>query len=55
MVDALLAFLISLGIVIAGVSWIVVGISSPLCIGIGIASIAVGAISFFNELRLRAK
>ena len=51
MLDALLAYLISLAIIGAGVGWIVVGMSSMLCVGIGIASIAVGAASFLNELR----
>jgi hypothetical protein len=49
--DTFLAYLISLGIIGAGVCWIVVGMNSTVCIGIGIASIAVGAASFLNELR----
>ena len=53
MINTLLAYLISLGIIAAGVGWIVVGINSTLCIGIGIASIAVGVASFVNELRYR--
>lgn len=54
MLDTILAYFISLGIVGAGVCWIVVGMNSTVCIGIGIASIAVGAASFLNELRYRA-
>jgi hypothetical protein len=53
MMDTLLAYLISLGITGAGVGWIVVGTSSTLGIGIGIASLAVGAASLLNELRYR--
>ena len=53
MIDTLLAYLISLGIIGAGVGWIVVGMNSTLCIGIGIASIAVGTASLLNELRYR--
>jgi hypothetical protein len=51
MLDTILAYLISLGIVGAGVCWIVVGMNSTVCIGIGIASMAVGTASLFNELR----
>jgi len=51
MIDTLLAYLISLGIIGAGVGWIVVGMSSTLCIGIGIASIVVGMASLLNQLR----
>jgi hypothetical protein len=46
MIDALLAYLIQLGIIGAGV-----GMNSTLCIGIGIASTAVGTAGFLNELR----
>jgi hypothetical protein len=54
MISTLLAYLISLGIIGAGVGWIVVGgTSSALCIGIGIAAIAVGTASLLNELRYR--
>jgi hypothetical protein len=51
--DTLLAYIISFGIIGAGIGWIVVGMSSTLCIGIGVASIAVGAASILNELRYR--
>jgi hypothetical protein len=51
MIDTLLAYFISLGIIGAGVGWIVVGLNSTLCIGIGIASIIVGVASLLNELR----
>ena len=51
MINTLLAYLISLGIIGTGVGWIVVGMSSTLCVGIGITSIAVGAASVLNELR----
>ena len=53
MISTLLAYLISLGIIGVGFGWIVVGTNSTLCIGIGIASIAVGATSLLNELRYR--
>jgi hypothetical protein len=53
MIDTLLGYLVSLGIIGAGVGWIVVGRSSTLCVGIGIASIPVGATSLLNELRYR--
>ena len=53
--DTNLAYLISLGIIGAGVGWIVAGTNSALCIAIGIASTAVGAISVLNELRHRAQ
>jgi hypothetical protein len=36
-----------------GVAWIVVGMNSALCIGIGVASIAVGVASLANELQHR--
>jgi hypothetical protein len=50
--NMILAFIISLGLVGAGLGWIVAGPNSALCITIGIASIVVGAISVLNELRL---
>ena len=54
MIDTILAYLISLGIIGAGVGWIVVGgVSSPLFIAMGVASIAVGLASLLNELRYR--
>jgi hypothetical protein len=52
MSDMILAYIISLGIIGAGVGWIVAG--TGLCIAIGIVSIAVGAISLLNELSNRA-
>ena len=52
MIDTILAYLISLGIIGAGVGWIVVGgMSSPLFIAMGVASIGVGVASLSNELR----
>ncbi len=51
MIDTLLAYLISLGIIGVGIGWTSAGLNSALCVGIGIASIAVGAISFVKELR----
>jgi hypothetical protein len=56
MSDTVLAYLVSLGIIGAGVIWIVGGMSSPtsaLGIGIGVLTIAVGLISFLTELRQR--
>jgi len=52
--STILAFIISLGLIGAGVGWIVAGPNSALCIGIGIASIVVGALSVLNELRHRS-
>jgi hypothetical protein len=52
--STILAFIISLGLIGAGVGWIVAGPNSALCIGIGIASIVVGAFSVLNELRHRS-
>jgi multidrug transporter EmrE-like cation transporter len=52
-INTIFAYLISLGIIGAGVAWIVVGVNSTLYIGIGIASIVVGAVSLFKELRHR--
>ena len=54
MSDTTLAYIISLGIIAAGVGWIVAGTNSALCIAIGIISIAVGTISILNELSKRA-
>jgi hypothetical protein len=53
MSDTILAYIISLGKIGAGVGWIVAG--TGLCIAIGIVSIAVGAISLLNELSNRAQ
>ena len=52
-INAILAYTISLGIIGAGVGWIVAGMSSMLFIGIGIASIVVGVASLLNEVRYR--
>ena len=46
--STILAFIISLGLIGAGVGWIVAGPNSALCIGIGIASIVVEALSVFT-------
>ena len=54
MIDTVLAYLISLGIIAAGVIWIVAGTNSTmsvLCITIGVLTIAVGWISLLTELR----
>ena len=53
MIDTILAYLISLGIIGTGVGWIVASMNSAIAalwIGMGIAAIAVGAISVLNEL-----
>ena len=55
MSDMILAYLVSFGIIGAGVVWIVAGTNSVLCIAIGVVSIAVGAISLLNELSNRAQ
>lgn len=52
-INTFLAYIISLGIIGAGIGWIVVGTSSTLFIGIGIASIVVGVASLLNEVRYR--
>ena len=52
--DRVLAYLVSLGIIGAGVIWIVAGTysaASELCIAIGLLTIAVGWISFMVEFR----
>ena len=54
MIDTVLAYLISLGIIGAGVIWIVAGTNpatSLLCITVGVLTIAVGLISLLTELR----
>ena len=56
MSDTLLAYLISLGIIGAGVVWIVAGVypaTSAVCIVVGVPTIVVGLLSFFTELRNR--
>jgi hypothetical protein len=51
--DTILAYLISIGIIGAGVIWIVAGHSAPSALGviIGVLTIVVGLLSFFGELR----
>jgi hypothetical protein len=53
MSDTILAYLVSLGIIGAGVIWIVAGHSAPSALGIivGVPTIVVGLVSFFTELR----
>jgi hypothetical protein len=54
--DTILAYLVSLGIIGAGVIWIVAGTNSAtsaVCIAIGVLTVAVGLISFLTELRQR--
>jgi hypothetical protein len=53
MINTFLAYLISFGLIAAGVGWIVVGTSSNLFIAIGIAAIVVGVASLLNELWYR--
>jgi hypothetical protein len=56
MSDTLLAYLISLGIIGAGVVWVVAGVypaTSAICIVVGVPTIVVGLLSFFTELRNR--
>jgi hypothetical protein len=49
MIDTLLAYVISLGIVGAGAGWIAVGMHSTLCLAIGVVSVFVGVGSLLNE------
>ena len=54
MIDTVLAYLISLGIIGAGVIWIVAGTNpapSVLCITVGVLTMVVGLISLLGELR----
>ena len=56
MSDTMLGYLVSLGIIFAGVLWIVAGTiytASDLCIAIGMVTVAVGWISFMVEFRNR--
>jgi hypothetical protein len=53
MSDTILAYIISLGLIAAGVGWIIVAPNSALCIAIGIASIVVGVFSVSTEYRHR--
>jgi hypothetical protein len=58
MSDTVLAYLVSLGIIFAGVVWIVAGTiwtASNLCIAIGLVTIAVGLTSFMVEFRNRPR
>jgi hypothetical protein len=57
MSDTILGYLVSVGIIGAGVVWIFAGTiwtASDLCIAIGVVTIAVGSISFLVEFRNRA-
>ena len=55
MSDTILAYLVSFGIIAAGVSWIVAGLYYPapsaVCIIVGLLTIVVGLASLFGELR----
>jgi hypothetical protein len=54
MSDTILGYLVSLGIIFAGVIWIVAGTistTSALCIAMGAVTIAVGWVSFTIEFR----
>jgi hypothetical protein len=53
--DMILAYLVSLAIIAAGVIWIIAGseVTSALCIAIGVPTIAVGLISLLTERRNR--
>jgi hypothetical protein len=53
MIDTALAYLISLGIIGAGVVWVVAGTSpaTVLFITVGVLTIAVGLISLLTEFR----
>ena len=56
MSDTMLAYVISLAIIGAGVIWIVAGTystTSALCIAIGVVTIVVGWIGFMVEFRNR--
>ena len=53
MSDTILAYIISIGLIGAGMGWIIASPNSPLCTTIGIASIVVGVISVLNEFRHR--
>jgi hypothetical protein len=52
--NTVLAYLISLGIIGAGVIWIAAGHSAPSAFGviIGVPTIVVGLVSLFGELRV---
>lgn len=49
MIDTLLAYIISIGIIVAGAAWIAVGMHSTLCLAIGVVSVFVGVGSLLNE------
>jgi len=50
--DTILAYIISLGLIGAGLGWIIAGPKSALFITIGIASIVVGTISVSQSRRV---
>ena len=52
MSDTALAYLVSLGIRVVGIFWIVTGHSAPSPFGVivGVPTIVVGLLSFFGEL-----
>jgi len=49
MIDTILAYLISLGIIVAGAGWIAVGMHSRLGLAVGVVSVFVGVGSLLNE------
>ena len=51
MSDTILAYISSLGLIGAGLGWIIAGPNSPLFITIGIASIVVGTLSVLYQYR----
>ncbi len=55
MINTILAYLVSIGIIGSGIGWIVADITSIICIGIGVASMGVGVSSLSNELLNRAR
>lgn len=58
MLNAMLAYLISFFIIGIGIGWIVIGwnaATSAIWIGIGLATIAVGAISILKEFQNRMR
>jgi hypothetical protein len=57
MIDTALAYLISCGMVIAGVAWIVEGMragGSVFFVAVGVSAIATGVASFVSELENKA-
>ena len=51
MSDTILAYISSLGLIGAGLGWIIAGTNSALFITIGIASIVVGTLSVLYQYR----